>query len=373
MPFGRSAKPNNRSQHNLAVESAGPAAGAPSASGPGPGPVSVPVPVTVQSGPIAGATGAQPQLGPGPGHPQLQQGPSASALGQGPSNLSLTTNDSFVQDLRAVSQNQQLPPSHFYAPTPGDPQTSQALHHAQLHQQLQPLNTNAGVAVSDAKVRKAAHEFVDAVARSQSQRYHQVATPIQVNPSYGGSYEDLSKSLQQPFTYHHQQQQQPPPLPHQGTPVESRRSTRRLIKNILVGAPKNEQSRSDHSHHHSQSQSQSQSHSFYENAGLGRRSSSRRISNPNPPALRTGPSQVSLDQQSLDWQSSQGPQSQPSPLQNVRNYSVTPTLCFIIYASELNKKVEFTEPSRVSAAAAAAPTTAYPPPSSYQFRPVTIL
>lgn len=347
MPFGRSAKPNNRSQHSLAVESAGSVAGIPSASGPGPGAVSIPVTAAVQSVGLAGASaapGAQPQVGPGPGHPQLQQGPSsASALGQGPSNLSLSANESFVQDPRAINQKQQLPPPHLYATASGDSQASQAaLHHAaQLHQQLHPINTNPAVAVTDARARKAAHDFVDAVARSQSQRYHQVVTPVQPNSSYGASYEDLPNRTSQPVNPQHPafayQQQPPPSLPQQqGTPVEPRRSTRRLIKNILAGAPKNEQQRTSHSHHHhtqsqslllaqsqsqshSQSQSQSQSHNFYDTAHPGRRSSSKRISNPNPPALRTGPSQVSLDQQSLDWQSQgTGTQTQPSPLQNVR-------------------------------------------------------
>lgn len=366
MPFGRSAKPNNRSQHNLAVESIGPSssAGAPSLSvgvsstssgaGTGPGPVS-----GIQGIPGIGVStsGAQaqhvnhqhppgPGPGPGPGLTQLQvQGPSssASASGQGPANLPLTTNDSFVQDLRAVSQGHQFPPPQLYGPSSGQdlPPASQGLnqHHsqaqAQLHQ-LHPLNTSN--VVSDAEARKAASKFVDAVTRSQSQRYNTVATPVQPNPSFGASYEDLTRSLQatpqdqQSFAYHHhhhhqhqqqqQQQQQrqhapPPQPPPQSAPVEPKRSTRRLIKNILGGTPRSDTSRSGHSHHPSESQSQSQSHNFYDNtAGLARRPS-KRISNPNPPALRNGPSQISLDQQSLDWQS-QGPQSQPSPLQIVR-------------------------------------------------------
>ncbi|KAJ4391900.1 hypothetical protein N0V93_005520 [Gnomoniopsis smithogilvyi] len=365
MPFGRPAKPNNRSQHNLAVESAGSSSstGAPSVSvnvsstasgtGTGPGPVSG---IQGIQGIGVSASGAQarqvnhqpppgPGPGPGPGLTQLQvQGPSssASALGQGPTNLPLTTNDSFVQDLRAVSQNQQPPPPHLYGPLSGQDLSaaqqglkdhSQA--QAQLHQ-LHPLNT--GTAVSDAEARKAASKFVDAVTRSQSQRYNTVATPIQSNPSFGASYEDLSRPIQatpqdqQSIAYHqHQQQQQqqqqhrhhgpppqPPPPPTQSAPVEPRRSTRRLIKNILGGTPRNDTSRSGHSHHPSESQLQlqAQSHSFYDNTGGLARRPSKRISNPNPPALRTGPSQVSLDQQSLDWQS-QGAQSQsqPSPLQ----------------------------------------------------------
>lgn len=329
-----------------------------SGTGTGPGPVSG---IQGTSGIGVSTSGAQAQQqvnhqpppgpGPGPGLTQLQvQGPSssASALAQGPANLPLTTNDSFVQDLRAVSQNHQLPPPHLYGTSSGQDIASapQGLNHhshaqAQLHQ-LHPLNT--GTAVSDAEARKAASKFVDAVTRSQSQRYNNVATPIQSNPPFGASYEDLTRALQatpqdqQSFAYHQQQQQlqqqrqqaplpqpPPPPPPPQSAPVEPRRSTRRLIKNILGGTPRNETSRSGHSHHPSETQlqSQSQSHSFYDNtAGLARRPS-KRISNPNPPALRTGPSQVSLDQQSLDWQS-QGPQSQPSPLQTVRVSQLSP-------------------------------------------------
>lgn len=345
-----------------------------SGTGTGPGPVA-----GIQGIPGIGVStsGAQarqqvnhqppPGPGPGPGLTQLQvQGPSssASALGQGPTNLPLTTNDSFVQDLRLVSQNQQLPPSHLYGPSSGQdhPVLPQALNlnhqssqaQAQLHQ-LHPLNT--GTAVSDAEARKAAHKFVDAVTRSQSQRYNTVATPVQSNPSYGASYEDLTRSLQatpqdpQALAYHQHQQQQhqqqqlqqqqqqqqhqqrqhappPQPPPPQSAPVEPRRSTRRLIKNILGGTPRNETSRSGHSHHPSESQSQSQAHShnFYDNTGGLARRPSKRISNPNPPALRTGPSQVSLDQQSLDWQSQGPPQSQPSPLQTVRLNYLSPHL-----------------------------------------------
>ncbi|CAN8096629.1 unnamed protein product [Discula destructiva] len=393
MPFGRSAKPNNRSQHNLAVESAGSTSGlgTPSASSTGTatstGSLSGPG-ITAASSGLQGigvsTSGAQTleQLshiqppppgpgrgpGPGPGPGQLQpfqqqqqqqhgqfQGPSsAAAPGPGPANLPLT-NDSFVHhDLRAVSQNHQLPPPHLYGLASGSG-SDQDLSlttptPAQLHQ-LHPLNTGTARAVSDADARKAASRFVDAVTRSQSQRYNQVATPIQSNPSYGASYEDLTRSLQataqgqQSFAYHqhphqhHQQQallpqQQPPPPPppipqqqQQSAPVEPRRSTRRLLKNIIAGNPRNDSSRSGHSNQPSESQAQiqahSQAHHLYDNtAGLARRPS-KRISNPNPPpppALRTGPSQVSLDQQSLDWQ------SQPSPLQTNPHEFQQPTL-----------------------------------------------
>ncbi|KKY39360.1 hypothetical protein UCDDA912_g00571 [Diaporthe ampelina] len=123
------------------------------------------------------------------------------------------------------------------------------------------------------------------------------------------------QQLQQHQQHQHQQQQQGP------APVESRRSTRRLIKNILAGAPnlnKADQARPEYTPHHHPSHSQ---HAYDNTAGLARRPS-KRIS--NPPALRTGPSQVSLDQQPAEWQS-QGPQTQPSPLQN-NPHEFQPTL-----------------------------------------------
>ncbi|KAI7786577.1 hypothetical protein LA080_003306 [Diaporthe eres] len=363
MPFGRSAKPNNRSQQHL-VESAGPttvsgssqaAAGTESAGGASS--ASASASAAGQGISPSGVAGAQP----GPGHGQAQSQAQAQGQGQsqsqthhqvgvqpqGPSSASgpsTTTSESFVQDLRAASQPPPLPPSasHLYSSAPtastsGPNNSSSSSHHqTQLHQ-LQPLNT----ANTDARVRKAAHEFADAVARSQSQRYHQVATPVQPNPSFGSSFEDLSKQSytppQPPLAYHHQHHHQQPHHSHQQqlqqlqqqqqpgpAPVESRRSTRRLIKNILAGAPtlsKADQARPEYTPHHHPSHSQSQ-HAYDNTAGLARRPS-KRIS--NPPALRTGPSQVSLDQQPADWQS-RAPQTQPSPLQNNPHEFQQPTL-----------------------------------------------
>ncbi|KAL2287607.1 hypothetical protein FJTKL_05007 [Diaporthe vaccinii] len=328
MPFGRSAKPNNRSQQHL-VESAGPttvsgssqaAAGTESAGGASS--ASASASAAGQGISPSGVAGAQP----GPGHGQAQSQAQAQGQGQsqsqthhqvgvqpqGPSSASgpsTTTSESFVQDLRAASQPPPLPPSasHLYSSAPtastsGPNNSSSSSHHqTQLHQ-LQPLNT----ANTDARVRKAAHEFADAVARSQSQRYHQ--------HHHQQPHHSHQQQLQQL-----QQQQQPGPAP-----VESRRSTRRLIKNILAGAPtlsKADQARPEYTPHHHPSHSQSQ-HAYDNTAGLARRPS-KRIS--NPPALRTGPSQVSLDQQPADWQS-RAPQTQPSPLQNNPHEFQQPTL-----------------------------------------------
>lgn len=384
MPFGRSAKPNNRSQHNAAVESAGPNSSTGSITGTGTGTTGT----TGSSGSGSGAPatavglqgigvstpGAQTQLN----HQQTSQGqqlqqqqqhhsqsPSVSSLGQGSSNLAQLT-DSFAHDNRQLPP----PPHHFYGLATGSgsgqdlPSNAQgnliSSNHsqAQAQAQLHPLNTGNARGVSDAEARKAASKFVDAVTRSQSQRYNQVATPIQPNPTFGASFEDLTRSLQagnpqgqqQPFVYHHQHHQQPPPqqpyqppLP-QSAPVEPRRSTRRLIKNILGGNPRNDSSRSGHSHHPSESQSQSQpqaqnpsQHLLYDSNGVLPRRSSKRISNPNPPppGIRTGPSQISLDQQSLDWQS-QGHQSQPSPLQTVSRFA------YLLFASLATSVVSLT-------------------------------
>ncbi|KAK3902496.1 hypothetical protein C8A05DRAFT_15456 [Staphylotrichum tortipilum] len=119
------------------------------------------------------------------------------------------------------------------------------------------------------------------------------------------------------FSHHHQQQlqqqqqQHPPPQP-----PKPKQSTRRLIKNILN--PRGQ----DH---------QAQVHnSQFGSASAPARRNSKRVSlqPPYPPALRTGLSQVSLDQQQqqqqqqqLDWQNqNQGPPVQTSPLQGVGDF-----------------------------------------------------
>ncbi|KAK7736222.1 hypothetical protein SLS53_007057 [Cytospora paraplurivora] len=249
MPFGRPARSNNRSQHNL-VESAGIAAANTTVTGPGSSSSSgqgIPTPSSASTGVGAGAGAGGPPGQPRQVQPQGQtggqrQGPSSSALD--PSK----TTASFVQDPRAA--NQPLPPHNLYtSSTPvsasgsgsGSGSTSASGDPYSSVQQLHALNTanlnSSANVVPDARVSKAAYDFRDAVGRSRSQRTHQVATPIQPNLSYGASYEDLTtpfnyqQQQQQPIAYqnHLQQQQQ------QGPPVESRRSTRRLIKNILAG------------------------------------------------------------------------------------------------------------------------------------------
>lgn len=233
-------------------------------------------------------------------HALVESGPASTSPSGGPSN-SASPSDSFVE-FRAA--NQPPPPPHVFAQGPSG-FTNNTNH--QQSQQLHPLNTS-NPQVSDHRVRKAAQDFADAVSRSQSQRHHQVTTPVQPSLPYGASsFEDLSTTLPdipqgQPISHHHQQQQ--------GAPVETKRSsTRRLIKNLITGTPNH--SRAGAEHHHSNSQSQN---SYDNTTGLARRPS-KRVS--NPLALRTGPSQVSLEQQPLDWQS-QGPHTQPSPLQGVR-------------------------------------------------------
>ncbi|KAK3357068.1 hypothetical protein B0T25DRAFT_146034 [Lasiosphaeria hispida] len=136
-------------------------------------------------------------------------------------------------------------------------------------------------------------------------------TAAQAQPYFAQHTHQHQLQLQQ------RQQQQQQPLPQQQPPQAQpapRKSTRKLIKNeirnILGGSSS---SRGSDPHQHAQQSSFSNNSG---NSSVNRRSS-KRVSQP-PPAIRTGVSQVSLDQQN-DWQT-QAPASQPSPLQGTGEF-----------------------------------------------------
>ena len=293
--FGRLGKQNNRSQHTF--ESA---PGAP-ASGSGPG-------VAVSS-----AAGAAPAANP-------QGAASASP------NTAFSSNESFDVG-QQPQQQQQLPPPpppphsipvytggspvHAHAPPtlststspPGYDSRAAAALHLQQQQQLPP---------PPPPPQKQPLDFAEQVSRSQSQRYPH--TPLQPQHHYGPastSADDLSAIHQQPIVSPLLPHGQPiAPVQPVGLPVpEPRRSTRKLIKNILGGS-----SRSDHPPHHAPPNP-------YDNTQSLARRPSKRISQ-QPPTIRTGGvSQVSLDQQPLDWPPPPGHLTQPSPLQGVGDFT----------------------------------------------------
>ncbi|ORY63545.1 uncharacterized protein BCR38DRAFT_344903 [Pseudomassariella vexata] len=99
-------------------------------------------------------------------------------------------------------------------------------------------------------------------------------------------------------------------LHHQPAPTEAKRSKRNnIIKNISSAFSSSRNS--DNSHHQ-------HNHSYDNTSSLARRPS-KRVSNPFPPTIRTGASQVSLEQlvQHPDWTAPQSQNTQQSPLQGV--------------------------------------------------------
>ncbi|KAK4123333.1 hypothetical protein N657DRAFT_634496 [Parathielavia appendiculata] len=290
---------NNRSQHNL-VGSTGVED---SASAPVPGP----------------AAGANP-LSAGAG---AANHPSASP------NSALSSSESFQPDASAgrsnLAQQQQQPPpppphlTNIYGTAAAGPP------------QLQ--HSNSVSATFDSRQREQ-QEFADQVTRSQSYRYTQpspTATQLLLQQQQQQQLQQQQQQLQQ-----HAQQTQPPPgsvsvedlsvtghpnisspilggpqpayghqQPQPPQPPKPKQSTRRLIKNIL--------------NPRGQDFSQQPQQSQYGSGSTPARRNSKRVSLPPPcpPAIHTGVSQVSLDQQQQsDWQN-QGPATQPSPLQGV--------------------------------------------------------
>ncbi|TPX14342.1 uncharacterized protein E0L32_005538 [Thyridium curvatum] len=302
MPFGRTGRQNNRSQHALVEPTSGGsgsgAAGspvvAPTSNLPAASPNTYSPNESFDSRPSQQQQQQQQQQQPAPLHHQQQQqqqhqAPLPPPQSQNPPSFS--NEGSGVDD----RDPQQL---HSAGTTPP---AFDARQQQQLHQQR-------------------AHDFADQVSRSQSQRYPQIPS-LQGQQQYGpasSSYDDLATTLnanQQALNQGHPLP--PPPVQqHQQYPVaapESRRSTRKLIKNILSGS-----SGSKSGGGYSQQPPPPQN-SYDNTSGLARRPS-KRISTQQPPAIRTGPSQVSLEEHPGDWQV-QGQHTQPSPLQGVGEYT----------------------------------------------------
>ncbi len=270
MPFGRTGRQNNRSQH--ALDAGG--LGVDSAGG---GSISA-----------AGASGS---------------GPSAAS----PNPVPFSSDSSFDSQHLQQHQQQQHHPLPVFVSSSSSPNSNTP--------PLLPANSaSSGFDPRTSQQAAPPLDFADQVSRSQSQRYPQAATPLQAPQQFASastSADDLSNTL------HFVQGQPippppPPPPPHQQQPQqpapEARRSTRKLIKNILSGG-----STSSRSAGGNDAYPQITPPNTYDNtAGLARRPS-KRVSQPS--TIRTGAlSQVSLD---LEWPPSQGQLTQPSPLQGV--------------------------------------------------------
>lgn len=254
MPFGRTGKHNNRSQHNL------------TGSGVGGGAIS-----QAQSDGVSAASNPP---------------PSASS-----NNTAFNSSESFDNSFR-----------------PNQPPASFLPHSANLHSaaqgggvdlgnnnngsdfgsqtQLHHSNTVSGGAY-DSRRRDA--DFADQVSRSQSQRYPQQISPVQTQQQqlsqlqtqqqYGpssGSIENLHEAVaanspggsQQGPPPQRQQQQQLP----SGPPPKKQSTTRKLFKNILTG--NNNKSSPDSQQQHDQQPQTSQS-AYNNTGGLARRPSKR--------------------------------------------------------------------------------------------------
>ncbi|OIW33676.1 hypothetical protein CONLIGDRAFT_677440 [Coniochaeta ligniaria NRRL 30616] len=273
MPFGRTGKQNNRSQHNLVGPTVG--AGNPGASTDQVSAVNAPPPAS--------------------------------------SNTAFSSSESFDAARPTQSQPPQppQPPQHtvnIYTGAPGGG-NGNGSDVSQLHHS----NTISGGAYDS---RRKDTDFADLVARSQSHRFPQQISPIQTQQQqqiqqlqqqqhYGqasGSVDNLHDTLniaspvggQGPPPQQHQQLPQAPP--------PKKQSTRKLIKNILTGQ----------NNRGAEPQQHGPQSAYHNTGGLARRPS-KRVSNP-PPTIRTGISQVSLEQQPIDWQT-QAPPTIPSPQQ----------------------------------------------------------
>lgn len=294
MPFGRTGKHNNRSQHNLAVSTVG--GGAISQS---------------QSDGVSATSNPPP--------------PASS------NNTAFTSSESFDNPLR-----------------PNQPQTNYLQHSVNIHSAVQGAgvdngNNNGNGLVSQSQLhhsntvsggafdsRRRDPDFADQVSRSQSQRYPQQISPtqterqqqqlsqLQIQQQYSlssGSVENLHEAVA--VNSPGASQQGPPPQQQQqqlpSGPTPKKQSTRKLIKNILTGNNNKSSSDSQQQHQHQTSQS-----SHNNTGGLARRPS-KRVSN-LPPTVPTGASQVSLEQQQpVDWQTRGAPIT-PSPLQPAEEF-----------------------------------------------------
>lgn len=303
MHFGRTGRQNNRSQHDLV------------------GTVAPPSPALPDAGLAAAARAGTPAAS---GKPPL----SAS------SNAAFSSNESFDSTRQGQSQLPQppqsqsqtqvqqsplppLPPPHSvntYAGVQGDGSSGPPhLHHSNtVTAAFNPRQRDPDFA--DQVARSQSHRFSQvSPAQSQQQQQQQLQQQHQAQLQYGvpsGSADNLHDAsgitspihpLQgQPIAAPHQPQSQPP----------KKQSTRKLIKNILSGS----NNRGPEPHQHISQ------NSYNNTSGLARRPS-KRIS--QPPPIRTGASQVSLEQPSGDWKSP-GQPSRISPLQGVGEFQEQP-------------------------------------------------
>ncbi|KAH8909777.1 hypothetical protein BR93DRAFT_935485 [Coniochaeta sp. PMI_546] len=273
MPFGRTGKQNNRSQHNLGGPTVG--AGNPGTSTDAISAVNAPPPAS--------------------------------------SNTAFSSSESFDTSRQNQPQPPQPPPHtvNIYTGASGGGNGNGNGNGNDISQ-LHHSNTISGGAYDS---RRKDADFADLVARSQSQRFPQQISPIQPQQQqqiqqlqqqqYGhpsGSVDNLHDTLNvaSPVVG-----QGPPPQQHQQLPQgppPKKQSTRKLIKNILTGQ----------NNRGAEPQQHAPQSAYHNTGGLARRPS-KRVSNP-PPTLRTGISQVSLEQQPIDWQT-QAPPTIPSPHQ----------------------------------------------------------
>ncbi|EPE07321.1 hypothetical protein F503_07972 [Ophiostoma piceae UAMH 11346] len=199
-------------------------------------------------------------------------------------------------------------------------------------------------------------DYQDQVSRSQSQRYATQGQPQQSHQHYASSslgaasVDDLSRiQLSSPLESQEQRlsvaQPQPTPAPAQPPVQEKTRATRKLFKNFLGGGSSSSRAAaaaaaaaaSDSSSRSNQQQTPppppASQNAHNNTAGIGRHPS-KRLSQQQPPALRTGHSQVSVLESSSEWpihtQQQQyvgadggklPPNTQPSPLQGIGEFS----------------------------------------------------
>ncbi|KAG7119630.1 hypothetical protein HYQ45_014949 [Verticillium longisporum] len=198
---------------------------------------------------------------------------------------------------RAIQQQQQQALSHDYNnPATASPHRGSS----QLHNPA-PVPGQAPPGAFDPRFRN--QDFSDSVSRSQSQRYSATA-PLQVHPHYGAasnSVDDLQSTIHPAAPGGLSQDQgHAPPAPAPAAQPE-KRSTRRLIKNILTGSGR------DHHHHHQQQSSLSQppqsaqAQPYDNTGGLARRPSKR---TPQDVNTRNSVRYVSSDLESSPYEDS---------------------------------------------------------------------
>ncbi|KAI0115013.1 hypothetical protein F4814DRAFT_448849 [Daldinia grandis] len=243
------------------------------------------------------------------------------------SSIGLSSSESFQQQQQQQQVDTRAGQSHSQSQqqTPHtSPRGNQHTHHNQLGSQQQqsqsaqpleaygnnqnnlptnsiPLNQTPAAYTA----RQQPHDnFAELVSRSQSARYSQL-NPLQTQPPFGiasSSVDNLPQTVSSPSVSSSQ-----PSLPHSQTaPTEPKRSTRKLIKNILSGSSSSSRPISDHY----------QDASYDNSSGLNRRPSKRAS---NTPVVRGNPL-LSRPIDHPDWVPPQSSsRSHHSPIQPVRD------------------------------------------------------